>query len=229
MTWNITLEFCGLCSSIWSKPETQQLISFWVKKRWIYQSRKIPLCSFLIVTTRPTMTRVRKAVRPPKIPESCLTAVCVSKHGLNFTMNILCITKSGNSTLLPWTSTYVALVMTGPELRRGPQKYKPESDIFTCLILRKRVEMLVVASNARLVNPPQNEAGSEGSNIEQIQVSFSFLTALNHMIWVKEAEKLAQSSVTSSPGWTSTVWNSEAQIQPETENNVMRSQEPEAH
>lgn len=49
-----------------------------------------------------------------------------------------------------------------------------------------------------------------------MQQGWVLFTSLNQTVWVGKLESLEQSSVAFSPGWTSTIEDSEREIQPET-------------
>ena len=78
--------------------------------------------------------------------------------------------------------------------------------------------MLDVISNPSL-NPVQNASSPLDPHVELIQPTLVLLASLDQNVRVVVLEMLEQSSVTSWPGWTSTVWNwdTETEIQPETE------------
>ena len=107
--------------------------------------------------------------------------------------------------VLPWTFKYVALTLTGFPSDLNPQKYSPESDKSTCVILRKRVVVLDVILNLPFWNPSYNEASVLELIIEEMQLELDLSASLNQKMWAGRLEKLEQCSVTCWAGWTSTV------------------------
>ena len=107
--------------------------------------------------------------------------------------------------VLPWTFKYVALTITGFPYDLNPQKYSPESDKSTCVILRKRVVVLDVILNLPFWNPSHKAALASGVIIEEMQLELDLSASLNQKMWAGRLEKLEQCSVTCWAGWTSTV------------------------
>lgn len=116
------------------------------------------------------------------------------------------------STILPWSIKCVALTITAFSLKLNPQKYSPKSDEFTWLILRKTVEVLDVMLNLPFWNPSYSETLVSALFIEEIRVLLR-LVSLNHIMWVRMLVKLEHIRVTSWPGWTAIVWNSQFEME----------------
>ena len=84
--------------------------------------------------------------------------------------------------------------------------------------------MLELILNFPFWNPSQYSASLSDPYIEEIQLILVLLTNLDQNVWVGVLDMLEHCSVTSSPGWTSTVWDSETEtvIQPETHRDNKR-------
>lgn len=125
--------------------------------------------------------------------------------------------QNNNAIILP--PTFKCVTLKSRRLSEwNPQKYSPESDWSTFLILRKRVEMLVVISNFPFRNPSLYVASRLEFTKRETYRTVVLLTNLNQKVIESILELLVHCRVTSSPGWTFVVWKSEAEMEipPET-------------
>lgn len=82
--------------------------------------------------------------------------------------------------VLPLTDRNVALWISGKFFDLNPQKYNPESDEFTCLILRVRVELLHDMLNFPFWNPLKSVTLESQVFISAMSLALGLSDILNH-------------------------------------------------